>query len=274
MNPPLRLAVLGDPVAHSLSPVIQRAALEYAGVDGEYLRRRVDSGGMAQAAREIRAGELDGANVTMPHKALAARLADRRSPAAERCGGANTLWREEGRLCAHTTDPDGVRFAFDHAGLPEEAPVLVLGAGGAAAAALIALEGREALVSARRSEAARELAARMGPDVRPLRWGAAAPGAVVVNATPLGRAGESLPGRVAEEAAGLLEMNYGPGQTPAEALLRSRGRPAAPGGLMLAGQGAASFAVWTGVEVPPEVMLAALDGAAPKPAGPGGRRAG
>ena len=259
MTPPLHLAVLGDPVAHSLSPVIQRAALEYAGIEGEYRRCRVDGEGMAQAAGEIREGRLDGANVTMPHKALAARLADRLSPAAERCGGANTLWAEDGRLCAHTTDPDGVRFAFEHAGLPGEGPVLVLGAGGAAAAALVALEGRERLVSARRREAARELAARMGPDVRALRWGESVPGAVLVNATPLGRAGEALPGRVAEEAAGLLEMNYGPGETPAESRLRGLGRPAAGGGLMLAGQGAASFAVWTGVEVPPGVMLAALD---------------
>ena len=255
----MKLAVLGNPVAHSLSPVIQRAALDYAGIEGTYLRRQVDRDGMERAADDIRSGRLDGANVTMPHKAVAARLADDRSPAVERCGGANTLWMEGGCLRAHTTDPDGVRFAWEHAGLPEDAPVLLLGAGGAAAAALAALDGRECLVSARREEAARALANRVNPDAQLIGWGVGVPGAVVVNATPLGMAGDNLPSAVLDEAAGLLEMAYGAGQTPADALLRSRGCPVAPGELMLVGQGAASFAIWTGVQVPPGVMLAALE---------------
>lgn len=256
---PLRLAVLGDPVAHSLSPVIQRAALEHAGIEGTYVRRQVDDEGMEKAAAAIRSGRLDGANVTMPHKRLAARLADDRSPEVERCGGANTLWMDGGRLRAHTTDPDGVRFAWKHAGLPEEAQVLLLGAGGAAAAALAALDDRSCRVSARREEAARGLVERVNPEVPLIGWGEGLPGSVVVNATPLGMAGDRLPGAVLDSAVGLLEMAYGSGQTPAEVLLRSRGYPVAPGELMLVGQGAASFGIWTGVEIPPEVMLAALD---------------
>ncbi len=256
---PLRLAVLGDPVAHSLSPRIQRAALAYAGIEGTYIRRRVDPDGMQGAAGDIRSGRLDGANVTMPHKGLAARLADDRSPEARRCAGANTLWMEGGRLRAHTTDPDGVRFAWEHAGLPEDAPVLLLGAGGAAAAALAALDGRECRVSARREEAARALVNQVNPEAPLIDWGRGVPGAVVVNATPLGMAGDSLPSGVLDGAVGLLEMAYGGGETPAGVLLRSRGCPVAPGELMLVGQGVASFAIWTGVKVPPEVMLAALD---------------
>lgn len=256
---PLRLAVLGNPVAHSLSPVIQRAALDFAGIDGTYVRRDVDEDGMERAAAEIRTGRLHGANVTMPHKGLAARLADVCSDVVRRCGGANTLWRKEGRLFAHSTDPDGVRFAWAQAGLPQAAPVLLLGAGGAAAAALAALEARSCTVSARREEAARALVDRMAPGVPVVPWGRSVPGAVVVNATPLGLAGGMLPGGVIEDAAGLLEMNYGSGQTPAEAHLRARGLPVAEGELMLAGQGAASFSIWTGIEVPPTVMLAALD---------------
>ena len=268
---PLRLAVLGNPVAHSLSPVIQRAALEFAGIEGVYVRRQVDDEGMREVAAEIRDGRMDGANVTMPHKVLAARLADVLSPLAERCGGANTLWREGNRLFAHTTDPDGVRFAWEHAGLPDDAPVLLLGAGGAAAAALTALQGHSYRVSARREEAARALVDRVAPDadVSVIGWGRAVPGAVVINATPLGTAGDSLPGGVLDEAAGLLEMSYGGGETPAEVLLRSRNRPVASGELMLVGQGVASFAIWTGVEVPPEVMLAALDTHRRDPADPG-----
>ncbi|MDE0170387.1 MAG: hypothetical protein OXS29_12915 [bacterium] len=263
---PLRLAVLGNPVAHSLSPRIQRAALAYAGIEGTYVRRRVDPDGMQRAAADIRSGRLYGANVTMPHKGLAARLADDRSPEAQRCAGANTLWMEGGRLRAHTTDPDGVRFAWDHAGLPEDAPVLLLGAGGAAAAALAALDGRECRVSARREEAARALVSQVNPDAPLIGWGKGVPGAVVVNATPLGMAGDNLPSGVLDEAVGLLEMAYGQGETPAGVLLRSRGFPVAPGELMLVGQGVASFAIWTGVDVPPEVMLAALDEQGSEPA--------
>ena len=256
---PLSLAVLGNPVDHSLSPVIQRAALKYAGIEGTYVQRQVDDEGMERAAEDIRSGRLHGANVTMPHKALAARLADDLSPEAQRCGGANTLWEVGGRLSAHTTDPDGVRFAWEHAGLPEDAPVLLLGAGGAAAAALAAMDGRQIWVSARREEAARALVDRVNPRAPLIGWGIGVPGAVVINATPLGMAGGDLPEDVLDKAVGLLEMAYGTGETPAEALLRSRGCPVAAGELMLVGQGVASFAIWTGVEVPPEVMLAALD---------------
>lgn len=256
----LHLAVLGDPVAHSLSPVIHAAALEFAGLEGEYTRRRVDGQGMGRAAADLRSGRLTGANVTMPHKALAAELADRRSEAVVRSGGANTLWMEEGRLHADSTDPDGVRFAWQHARLPDEAPVLLLGAGAAAAAALLALSDRDVRVAARRPEAAHDLVARVGARAAVAPWGRPVAGAVLVNATPLGMGGEDLPAAVLEQAGGLLELAYGHGQTPAEMALRARNLPVASGELMLVGQGAASFAIWTGVEVPPTVMLEALAG--------------
>jgi len=254
----LRLAVLGDPVAHSLSPVIHAAALEFAGLEGSYDRRQVDRHGMGRAAADLRSGRLAGANVTMPHKALAAGLADRRSGAVVRSGGANTLWMENGRLHADSTDPEGVRFAWQHARLPGDAPVLLLGAGSAAAAALLALGDREVWVAARRPEAAHDLVARVGARAVVAPWGQPVAGAVLVNATPLGMRGESLPAGILDEAGGLLELAYGREQTPAEAALAARDLPVASGELMLVGQGAASFAIWTGVEVPPTVMLAAL----------------
>ena len=263
----LRLAVLGNPVAHSLSPVIHRAALEFARLEGTYVRRQVDDQGFEGVMAELRDGRLHGVNVTMPHKARAARTADRRSMVVERCGGANTLWMEADRLRAHSTDPDGVRFAWEHAALPDDAPVLVLGAGGAAAAALAAVEDRRCMVSARREEAARSLVDRMGLDAQVIPWGLPGPGAVLINATPLGMRGEHLPRGVVDESSGLLEMAYGGGETPAAAALRSRNRPVASGELMLVGQGAASFAIWTGIEVPPAVMLAALEARGGAPGG-------
>lgn len=256
----LRLAVLGDPVAHSLSPVIHAAALDFAGLDGTYSKRQVDRYGMRRAADDLRSGRLAGANVTMPHKVLAAGLADQRSGAVVRSGGANTLWMENGRLQADSTDPEGVRFAWQHARLPGDAPVLLLGAGSAAAAALLALGDRDVRVAARRPEAAHDLVARVGSKAVVAPWGQPVAGAVLVNATPLGMRGEALPAGVLDEAGGLLELAYGRGETPAEAVLAARGLPVASGKLVLVGQGAASFAIWTGVEVPPTVMLAALAG--------------
>ena len=264
----LRLAVLGDPVAHSLSPVIHAAALEFAGLEGTYSRRRVDHRGMRRAADDLRSGRLTGANVTMPHKALAAGLADRRSGAVVRSGGANTLWMEDSRLHADSTDPQGVRFAWRHARLPADAPVLLLGAGSAAAAALLALADHEVFVAARRPEAAHQLVARVGATAGVAPWGEPVPGAVLVNATPLGMRGEALPAGVLDEAGGLVELAYGGGPTPAEAVLAARNLPVASGELVLVGQGAASFAIWTGVEVPPSVMLAALAGHGDPPTEP------
>lgn len=254
----MKLLIFGDPVEHSLSPVIMGAALRYAGMEGSYGRRRADEAGMRAGAAEIRDGRLDGANVTMPHKRLAAELCDRLTPQAERCRVANTLWLRDGLLHGHTTDPDGVAFAWEDARLPDGAPVLVLGAGGAAAAALVALEGRELLVSARRPQAAAALAEDLAAGARAVPWGRPVPGAVVVNATPLGLAGESLPEAALEEAVGLFEMNYGHGPTPAMLRMRAAGRPTATGEMMLVGQAVAGFRIWTGKTVPAQVMLRAL----------------
>ena len=254
----MNLTIFGDPVEHSLSPVIMGAALRYVGMEGSYGRRRVDEAGMRAGAGEIRDGRLDGANVTMPHKRLAAGLCDRLTPQAERCGVANTLWLRDGMLHGHTTDPDGVAFAWEDARLPDGAPALVLGAGGAAAAALLALEGRELWVSARRPQAAAALTEGPAAGTRTLPWGRPVPGAVAVNATPLGLEGESLPEAVLEEAAGLFEMNYGHGPTPAMLRMRAAGRPVATGEMMLVGQAVAGFRIWTGKTVPARVMLQAL----------------
>ncbi len=176
---------------------------------------------------------------------------------------ANTLWGRHGRVMAGSTDPDGVRFAWHRAGLPVDRPVLVLGAGGAAAAALVGRRGQARGVTARRREAAELLVSQLAEDsdeeqIEVVEWGSGVPGAVLVNATPIGMAGESLPEAITTEASGLLEMAYGSGDTPATRLMRGRGLPVATGELMLVGQGLASFALWTDRQIPPEVMLGAL----------------
>jgi shikimate dehydrogenase len=251
--------VLGDPVSHSLSPAIHNAALSAAGLAGEYTARRVDADGMRRAVTELREGTLSGANVTMPHKGLAAALADRLEPRAMRARSVNTLWPDEGSVRGDSTDIDGVITAWGWAGLPEDAPVLVLGSGGAAAAAILALEGRELTVAARRLDRAEALLAALAVDARLSSLGVPLPGAVVVNSTPVGMRGEALPTDVVAASAGLFDMAYGAGPTPAVRLARQLGLPVVDGWEMLLAQASASFTIWTGMDAPLDEMRAALE---------------
>ncbi len=254
----MRLVLLGDPVSHSRSPAIHQAALRHLGVAGSYHLCKVDAAGLAEAVADMRAGHLDGANVTMPHKRTAAALCDELSADAARVRAVNTLVRRDGgRIAGHLTDVSGIRRAWQKAALPDEASILLLGAGGAAGAALLAMEGRRISVSARRPGRATKLLKEAGVAGREVPWGAAVPGAVVVNATPLGMHGEPLPAPVLAAAAGLFDMAYGPATTPAVTAFRGVGLPVAAGIDMLVAQAAVSFELWTGRPAPEAVMRAA-----------------
>ena len=259
----MRLAVFGSPVAHSLSPVIHAAALAAVGIAGSYEAFEVDAAGMRAAVGDVRRGKLDGANVTMPHKRLACELSDRLTSEAERAGAVNTLARVGGTVVGHNTDVAGVRSAWRDAGLEPEGPVLVLGAGGAAAAALIALEGRPLTVSARRPSAATRLVERVEVEAGVVPFGDAVEGATLVNATPLGMGGETLPRAVLAACRGLFEMTYGATPTSAETAVAAGGLPTCSGARMLLAQAAASFRIWTGVEAPLGEMESAIGGLPP-----------
>ncbi len=253
------LVLLGDPVAHSRSPAIHQAALDHLGIEGTYTARRVGADGMRRAVVELRSSALDGANVTMPWKHLAAELADRLDPVAARAGAVNTLVAHAGEVVGHLTDVEGVRYAWRQAGLPAEAPTLVLGAGGAAAAALLAREGTELYVSARRTITAETLVARLAVAATVVPWEQPLPDAVVINATPLGMQGEPLPHGLLEVAGGLVDLVYGDEPTPAVRAAQRIGLTLqASGEEMLLGQALAAFELWTGRPAPEQVMRAAL----------------
>lgn len=253
--------MLGSPVLHSLSPIIHSAALAEAGIAGTYDAREVDATGLAAAVAEMRAGSLDGANVTMPHKRLAHRLSDRCGEAARRAGAVNTLVAVAGEVVGHNTDVAGLRAAWSHNRLDPAGPVLVLGTGGAAASALVALEGRPITLSARRPEAATALIEATGVAASMMPFGSGLVGATVVNATPLGMEGEVLPAGVLESCVGLFEMAYAAGETPAEHVVAARGLPVSTGTEMLVAQAAESFRLWTGREASLDVMRQAVRGA-------------
>lgn len=259
--------VLGDPVDHSRSPAIHNAAFASLGIDARYRARRVDPSGMSLAADQMRHGDLAGANITMPHKELAFRLANRVAGEAQVAVSVNTWVMEGGELVGYSTDIPGIRQVWERRNLGD-GPGLILGSGGAAAAALVALADHHLFVSARRPDAARRLVEDLGSTATPVPWRTGME-AVVVNCTPLGMRGESLPDPVVGLSTGLFEMAYGWEPTPAETACREHGKPVADGIDLLVAQAVCSFELWFGVPAPLAVMeQAARKGSRPQLEGP------
>jgi len=229
------------------------------GISGSYELRQTDAGGVAAACDEVRQGALDGVNVTMPLKGEALGAVDEASEIAAATGAVNTIYCDGEVLMGDNTDVGGIRDAWALRGIPDQAPVLVLGAGGAAAAALLACHGSELWVSARSTDSASELITTLDVDATVIGWGESVPGAVVVNATPLGMEGESLPVGLLENAVGLVDLAYGVSPTPAT-ILATQELPTADGIDVLVAQAARSFQIWTGSAAPVQVMERAARG--------------
>jgi shikimate dehydrogenase len=252
-----RLALLGDPVEHSRSPQLHRAMLEIAGLEGEYQTVQADEDGLEAAVEALREGHWDGLNITMPLKAAAAGLADSLSPEAARSGSVNTLARIGSEIEGSSTDSSTFQYLVDSEQFRQRSSVLILGAGGTAAAALAAMKWpSNVYVSARRSSAAEDVTGRLGGDV--VSWGTAVAGALVINTTPLGMSGEHLPDGILRASAGLIDLPYGSRQTPAIEQARHVGIPHADGHEFLIRQAIASFELWTGSRVGFETVAQAV----------------
>ncbi|NNK62951.1 MAG: shikimate dehydrogenase [Gemmatimonadetes bacterium] len=270
---PPRFAVLGKPIGHSLSPVMQGAALRARGIDATYRAIEVESDQVERTMREL-AGSGGGGNVTVPHKGVAAAALDVRTPEVERTGACNTFWSEGGRLHGDNTDIAGFRAALARllpSGIRGER-TLMLGAGGAARAALVALVddgAREVVVVNRSVDRARRLVDRLGGNVARVGSLGSLHGAdfrLLVQATSLGlRADDPLPVSLDDLGAigGVLDLVYGPSGTALVRAARERGVPALDGREMLVQQGAAAFRRWFGDPVPVDAMRAALAVARP-----------
>ncbi len=268
------IVLLGDPVAHSFSPVFQNEAFRAAGVDGVYFALRCDEAAFPGLLRGIALGG-GGGNVTVPHKERAAALLDMQTSAVSRTGACNTFWSEKGRICGDNTDVAGFDAAVRRLiGSPAGSRVLIVGAGGAARAALCALLDAHVdavTVWGRSLERAAALRERLDPNGRRVRVAQDA-GAVhregfdlVVNATPLGlHPGDPAPVDLQRlrRASAVLDLVYAPGETEWVRSARALGLRAADGRYMLLHQGAAAFERWWGRPAPIEAMTAALEAAA------------
>ncbi|MDP9072258.1 MAG: shikimate dehydrogenase [Actinomycetota bacterium] len=263
-------AVIGDPVRHSLSPVLHNAAFRALGLDWTYLAFHVLSGEAAGAVLGMRALQLEGLSVTMPHKEAVAGLVDRLTPTVERLGAVNTVARVGRSLLGDNTDGQGFLDALrqDHGYDPQGRRCLVVGAGGAARAVVLALAGAgaaEVVVSGRSPDRVATAAALAGPVGRPGGAEEVGQADLVVNATPLGMAGH--PAGPVVDAARLgpgqvvVDLVYHPAITPLVEAARQRGATAVNGLSMLIHQAASAFRLWTGEDPPLEAMSAAAVGA-------------
>ncbi len=262
--------VIGDPVRHSLSPVLLNAAFVALGLDWVYVAFEVPEGGTAEALAAMRALDLAGLNVTMPHKTAAAGGCDDLTPDAAALRSVNTVVPlGGGRLLGDSTDGEGfIRSLRDAGHDPGGKRVLLLGAGGAARAVALALgrEGSAVTVAARRADAARSAAA-LAPAGEAIEWDAArllAPEAdLVVNATPVGMTGDGIaidpsvlhPGQV------VADLVYHPLDTPLLVAARGAGAAVVDGLGMLVHQAALAIERWTGERAPVGVMRAAAEAA-------------
>ncbi|MGD2069245.1 MAG: shikimate dehydrogenase [Gemmatimonadota bacterium] len=264
------LALLGDPVGHSLSPVIQNAAFRAAGVDGVYVALRCGEDGLSHLLRGLsEAG--GGGNVTLPHKERAASVVTAPTDAVRRTGACNTFWAAEGRIHGDNTDVEGFRRALDRfLGRPPEGyRVLLLGAGGAARAVLVGLlddDAREVVIVNRSTERARAVARRIGDErVRVADDTAAVFGGsfdLVINATRLGLdPDDPLPLDLdrLDRAGAVLDLLYGARKTAFVRAAERYGVRATDGAEMLVQQGAVAFERWWGGEAPVEAMRAAME---------------
>jgi shikimate dehydrogenase len=237
--------IVGNPVSHSLSPVIHNVWLEAGGIDGAYVAfAPKDAAGFETLVAAGRAGLIAGVNVTAPFKEQAFALADEAAATAQMTGSANILVFADGRVRADSADGAGVLYA-----LAEQAPklklngasVVMLGAGGAARAGAGALIEAGAALSIlnRTRERAEALAADLGPAV------SVAPDANVLEGADLVINALSVAPHITlaalKPSAVVMDMTYKPVVTPLLAAARARGLTTVDGLAMLIGQAAPSF---------------------------------
>jgi shikimate dehydrogenase len=268
---PYRLGVIGDPVAHSLSPALHQPALNALGIPATYERWHTRAAEIPERVRGLRQPDVLGASVTVPHKIVVMPLLDEISPAAQRAGAVNTIVNHDGRLFGDNTDIHGFAVTVAEALVgAKPSTALVLGAGGAARAVVLALETAgipEIVVANRDVERAVRLARDLAPaPVRPVALtdgllAAELPRAgILVNATSLGwHAGEipldsSWLDRLEADAV-VADLTYR--DTDLLVAAADRGLRTADGLPMLVHQGARAFTLWTGQPAPVEIMLEA-----------------
>jgi shikimate dehydrogenase len=285
IDPPIRLGVFGDPVAHSLSPQMQNAALRAFEINMQYARFHIRPSELRSALRFVRELDFIGINLTVPHKIAGLTHIEVADESASRCGAVNTLRLDDNKLIGSNTDAEGFsravrsEFSIDLRDLR----IMILGAAGGTGQAIAwqcALENCERLILVNRTPAKTSALIKrlrsffvgprvLGPVARleAVEWDETAIRRqladidLIVNATPLGMNPSDpapIPGRLLAPHHMVFDCVYRASRT---ALLRAADEAGARGanGLsMLLHQGALSFSIWFNREAPIEAMRSAI----------------
>jgi len=285
IDPPIRLGILGDPVAHSLSPEMQNTALRACEIHAQYARFHIRPNELRSALRFLRSLDFVGVNLTVPHKIAGFAQIDKADEFANRVGAVNTIRVCDKKLLGSNTDGDGFlrairsEFSVDLRDLR----VMIIGAGGGTGRAIAwecALENCERLVLVNRTlEKAKALAERLrplfmearvlGPVARleAIEWEESAMRVqvadvdLIVNTTPLGMNPSDhapIPARLLAPHHIVFDCVYGPSKTALLRAAEQAGARSANGTSMLLHQGALSFSTWFDREPPIETMRRAL----------------
>jgi shikimate dehydrogenase len=267
-----RVALIGYPLGHSVSPAMHNAAFRKLGLDWKYEARPTPPEELPRAVAALRKDPWAGANITVPYKEDVLPLLDEVSPHATALGAVNTICSQGGQLVGENTDMEGFRADLDaHCPTPSDGTTVVLGAGGAARAVAFAVaRGRVDLrLICRREPPGRQIAAAVraqtGVEMRLFPWEQASflaiptTTALIVNATPLGMHphSDACPWPAAipfPDQAFVYDLVYNPTVTRLVQMARAQGLGAATGLGMLVEQGALAFERWTGLPAPRETM--------------------
>ena len=263
--------VIGDPIEHTLSPIIHNAAFEALEIDYLFLAFRVKSEDVEKAMSGMRALNIHGLNVTMPHKNAVIQYMDEVDPTCKITGSANTILKKDERLFGFNTDGVGALNALEKNGVAVRGKkVLLLGAGGAAKAIAYTLsqEAEELVILNRTAKPAAELAYLLKQKFnKKIRADELSPNAVednladahvLINATSVGMNPNADQTPVAPELLkpdlAVLDIVYNPIETKLAKDAKAAGAKVVSGVEMLIYQGAASFEIWTACNAPVEVM--------------------
>jgi shikimate dehydrogenase len=263
--------VIGDPIEHTLSPIMHNAAFNALNLDYVFLAFKVKPAEVENAMNGMRALSIRGLNVTMPHKNTVINYLDKLDPAAKTINSVNTILNREGKLFGFNTDGVGALKALRQNGVePKGRKVLLLGAGGAARAIAFTMvkEADELAVLSRTVKQAKELANLLEKTVnKKIVAGSLLPSEIqhnlqdsdiLINATSVGmkpNANDSpvVPKLLRPDLA-VMDIVYNPIETKLAKDAKAAGAKVVSGVEMLIYQGAASFEIWTGKSAPVEVM--------------------
>jgi shikimate dehydrogenase len=256
--------LIGDPVAHSLSPLIHNAGYQALGINYTYVSFRVRD--IKQAIEGMRGLGIRGASVTIPHKTTVLKYLDRLDPLAEKIGAVNTIVNDDGVLTGYNTDGVGALQALEEVTTLSGKKVVIIGSGGAASAIAFGLKAKGVkLVVLNRTQAK---AGNLAKKVKASGFGSLnrlseiASADILINATPLGmwpKTGQSIILKgLLHDGLTVFDIVYNPKETRLLIEARDRGCNIVYGYKMFLYQAARQFELFTGLKAPLPAMESAL----------------